>query len=130
MDDGGFPVEVTGGVPVVAAPEELDVTNAPQLGAALASAVADGHATLVVDMSRTRFCDCSGLHLLLAVRDRTRADGGDLVLAISGKAVLRLFEITGADHMIRHCASLEDALAQASPTGQAALPADGGKIPR
>ena len=117
MDDGRSPVEATGGVPVVAAPEELDITSAPRLEPALAEAAAKGHGRFVVDMSRTRFCDSAGLHVLLAARNRAQADGGDLVVAIGGEAVLRLFEITGADGLIRHFASLEEALAQASADG-------------
>jgi hypothetical protein len=30
MQDSGFPLEVVDGVPVVAAPEEIDITNAPK----------------------------------------------------------------------------------------------------
>jgi anti-anti-sigma factor len=117
MDDGRFPVVVTGGVPVVAAPEELDITNAPRLESAMLDAAARGHGTLVVNMSRTRFCDSSGLHVLVAARKRAQADGGELLLVIRGEAVLRLFEITGAGRLIRHFASLEEALAQPSFDG-------------
>jgi anti-sigma B factor antagonist len=113
MDDGSFPAEVAG-VPVVTAPEELDITNAPQLEPALAEASAKGHGRFVVDMSRTRFCDSSGLHALLAAHKRARACGGGLVLAIGGEAVLRLFEITGADTVVPCFASLEEALDHAS----------------
>ena len=35
MPDARFPVEVVRGVPVVAAPEEIDITNAEALRAAL-----------------------------------------------------------------------------------------------
>ena len=121
MDDGRFPVVVTGGVPVVAAPEELDITNAPRLESAMLDAAAHGHGhgTLVVDMSRTRFCDSSGLHVLVAARKRARADGSELLLVIRSEAVLRLFEISGAGRLIRHFASLEEALEQPSLTGPA-----------
>ncbi len=62
MPDDSFPVEVLGGVPVLAAPEEIDITNAAALRSALLTAAANGHGALVVDMTRTRFCDLSGLH--------------------------------------------------------------------
>jgi anti-sigma B factor antagonist len=113
MTDGRFPVEVAFGVPVVTAPDELDIINAPQLEPALAAASAQGHGRFVVDMSRTRFCDSSGLHVLLAAHKRARAGGGGLILAISGQAVLRLFEITGADSVVPCFTSLEEALAHA-----------------
>ena len=64
MGDGRFPFEMVSGVPVVAAPEEIDITNAPALGSALLEAAAHRHGTLVVDMPLTRFCDSSGLHTL------------------------------------------------------------------
>ena len=51
MPEDGFPVEVIGGVPVVAAPEEIDITNAGALRSALIKAAADGPGALVVDMT-------------------------------------------------------------------------------
>jgi anti-anti-sigma factor len=126
-DNGTFPVGASG-VPVVTAPEELDITNAPHLEPALAEAAAKGHGSFVVDMSQTRFCDSAGLHVLLAAHKRARADGGGLVLAIGGKAVLRLFEITGAVSVVPCFASLEEALAHASSNGRQAdgVAGDGG----
>jgi len=62
MHDGRFPVELVGGVPVVAAPEEIDITNAPELRSALLEAATEEHVTLVADLTRTRFCDSSGVH--------------------------------------------------------------------
>ena len=112
MPGDGFPVEVAGGVPVVAAPEEIDVTNAEALRSALLNAAANGHGTLVFDMTRTRFCDCSGLHTLLAAHKRAEAEGGEVLLVIAGTAVLRVFAITGVDRMIPNFTSLPEALAQ------------------
>ena len=126
-DNGTFPVGAAG-VPVVTAPEELDITNAPRLEPALAEAAAKGHGSFVVDMSQTRFCDSAGLHVLLAAHKRARADGGGLVLAIGGKAVLHLFEITGAVSAVPCFASLEEALTHASSNGRQAdgVAGDGG----
>jgi hypothetical protein len=42
-------------------PEEVDITNAGALRAALLRAGAQGRKTYVVDMTRTRFCDSAGL---------------------------------------------------------------------
>ena len=117
MQDGRFPVELAGGVPVVAAPEEIDITNAPDLRAALLAAAADRPGTLVADMTRTRFCDSSGLHALLAAHKRAQADGGELLLVIPNAVVLRVFAITAIDRMIPNFTSPDDALAHASPNG-------------
>ena len=117
MHDGSFPVEMISGVPVVAAPEEIDITNAEELSSALLKAAADGPRTLVADMSRTWFCDSSGLHALLAAHRRAKADGGELLLVFNSPAVLRIFEVTGVDRVVSSFTSLAEALAHASPSG-------------
>ena len=117
MQDGGFPVELVSGVPVVAAPEEIDITNAPELRSVLLAASADRPGWLVADMTRTRFCDSSGLHALLAAHKRAQAEGGELLLVIPCTAVLRVFAVTGIDCMIPNFTSLDDALAHTSPSG-------------
>jgi hypothetical protein len=70
MGDGRFPFEMGNGVPVVAAPEEIDITSAPALRSALLEAAAHGHGTLVADMILTQFCDSSGLHAPLTRSSR------------------------------------------------------------
>ena len=117
MPDGRFPVELVSGVPVVAAPEEIDITNTPEQRAALLEAAADGPGTLVADLTRTQFCDSSGLHVLLAAHKRAQADGGELLLVIPSAADLRVLAITGIDHMIPNFTSLDDALVHTPPNG-------------
>ena len=116
MPDDRFPVEVVGGVPVVAAPEEIDITNAEALRSALLKAATNGHRTLVVDMTRTRFCDSSGLHALIAAHKRAEAEGREVLLVIPGTAVLRVFALTGMDRVIPNFTSLAEALAQTAAT--------------
>jgi anti-anti-sigma factor len=65
MPEANFPVEVVSGVPVVTALEEIDITNAAGLRAALLEAAADGSRTLVVDMAQTQICDSAGLNVLV-----------------------------------------------------------------
>jgi anti-anti-sigma factor len=113
MPEDTFPVEVVEGVPVVAAPEEIDITNAEALRSALVTAAADGHGTLVVDMSGTQFCDSSGLHTLIAAHKRAEAEGREVLLVIPSTAVLRVFALTGMDRVIPNFTSLAEALAQA-----------------
>jgi anti-sigma B factor antagonist len=117
MQDGRFPVEIVDGVPVVEAPGEIDITNAPELRSALLEAAAHGHGTVVADLSRTQFCDSSGLHALLAAHKRATTAGGDMLLVLPGNAVLRVFTITGVDRIIPNFTSLEEALAQTSANG-------------
>jgi anti-sigma B factor antagonist len=106
-----FPVEMVGGLLVVAAPEEIDITNAAGLREALLQAGAPGNGTLVVDMSRTQYCDSAGLNVLVRAHKRAQADGGELLLVICGAAVLRIFAVTGIDRLIPTFPSLGHALA-------------------
>jgi anti-sigma B factor antagonist len=113
MPDAAFPVSMVKGVPVVAAPEQIDITSADGLRAALLDFATRGKGTLVVDMTRTQFCDTSALHALVGARKRAQADGGDVLLVITGAAVLRIFAITGLDRIFASFTSLDEALAQA-----------------
>ena len=114
MHNGRCSVEVVSGVPVVAAPEEIDMNSAPELRSALLEAAAHGHGMLVVDLTRTQFCDSSGVHTLLAAHEHARAEGGELLLVVSATIVLRIFEVTGLDRVIRNFPSLDGALARTS----------------
>ena len=118
MREISFPVQVVEGVPVVTAPEEIDLANAAGLKAALleaalletARAAEPGRALVVVDMSRTRFCDSAGLNALVGAARQARADGGEVRLVVVGEAVARIVALTGVDRVMPIYASLEDAL--------------------
>lgn len=111
MTEPRFPVQVTRGVPVVIAPEEIDITNADRLRAALLHAAARPGAVLVVDMTRTRFCDSAGLHALIGAHRRARAEDRHLRLAVTGAQVRRILALTALDRLIPVCTSLDQALA-------------------
>ena len=113
MHDDRFLIELVSGVPVVGAPQEIDMSNARELGSALLEA-ADGPGTLVADMTRTQYCDSSAIHTLLAAHKRAQTDGGELLLVVPDAAVLRVFMITGIDRLIPTFTSLKDALAHVS----------------
>jgi len=110
MPDTSFPVEMAKGVPVVSAPEEIDITNADELRTALLDSADRGAATFVVDLTRTQFCDTAGLHALVSARKRAQAEGGEVVLVMPGVAVQRIFAITGLDHVFPTFTSLAEAL--------------------
>jgi anti-sigma B factor antagonist len=116
MPDDRFPVDVIQGVPVVTAPEEIDITNTEGLRSALLRAAADGHGTLVVDMTWTRFCDSSGLHALIAAHKRAQAEDCEVRLVIPGTPVLRVFALTGMDRVIPNFTTLAEALNTAATT--------------
>jgi len=105
-----FPSEMVSGVPVVITPKEIDITNADGLRAALLEAFERGQGMLVVDMSRTQFCDTAGLHALVGAHKRALSQGGEVRLVISGAAVQRIFALTGLDQVVPSFTSLREAL--------------------
>ena len=115
-----YGVQMAGGVPVVTAPAEIDMTTAGQLRAILLQWHTRGHVTVVVDMTGTQFCDSAGLRELVRAHQRAVAEGGELRLVLPADgAVPRVFTVTGLDRLIPHFAALEQALAQ--------VPANGGR---
>ena len=111
MADPRDPIVMIGGVPVVEAPQEIDVANAKPFREILVQAACRGHAPAVVNMTATRFCDSSGVKALLSAQERAVAEGGELLLVIPpGAPLFRIFAITGIDRLIPHLADLNEAL--------------------
>ena len=109
-----YPIEMVNGVPVVAAPEEIDASNADCLRAVLLEAAARGHETFVVDLTRTQFCDSAGVGVLARAHNRALAEGGELRLVMPTSAsVLRVFAPTGIDQVIPAFPSLYEAVTPA-----------------
>jgi len=111
---------VINGVAVVSAPAEIDIANAEQLRTVLLEAGRRGNARVVVDMTRTRYCDSAGFSALVAAHKWALAEGGGLRLVIPADSrVLRIFTVIGLGRFIHRFGSLEQALnpgpAAASP---------------
>jgi anti-sigma B factor antagonist len=99
---------VAEGVVVVATPEEIDVTNAEALRSALLTAAARRPGTLVVDMTRTQFCDSSGPHALFAAHQQAEAEDRQVLMVISEPIVRRIFALTGVGRLIPTFTSLAE----------------------
>ncbi|HXT92357.1 MAG TPA: STAS domain-containing protein [Trebonia sp.] len=107
-----YPFELAGGVPVLTAPAEIDVTTCGRLRAALSRWHARGHATVVVDLAGTVFCDLAGLRELALAHKRARAAGGGLRLVVPvGGELPRILALTGLDRAMPRFATVDQALA-------------------
>jgi anti-sigma B factor antagonist len=105
--------EMYGGVPVVATPAEIDISTTDKLRVVLLEATSNGYPTVVVDMTRTRFCDCAVLSALIRAHKRVLEEGSGLRLVNPADGIVpRILAMTGIDRFIPCFASLEDALAQ------------------
>jgi anti-sigma B factor antagonist len=88
-----IPVQRTGDVSVATVPvEDLDAGNAADFKRDM-TAVADGSQKLVLDLSRLRFVDSSGLGAFISLLRKVNAKGGDLKLCAMSKPVRAVFEL-------------------------------------
>jgi len=74
---------------------ELDVHTAPSLAEAMEQASANGATTIVVDAAALRFCDSSGIQVLVAARERAVEAGGSLTIEGVQGALERVLTVTG-----------------------------------
>jgi anti-sigma B factor antagonist len=88
-----IPVEQLDGVAVAAIPvDELDAGNAPEFKRDMAP-VLQANTKVVLDLSRLRFVDSSGLGAILSCLRQLSARNGDLKLCGMTKQVRTAFEL-------------------------------------
>ncbi|MEU9044749.1 MULTISPECIES: STAS domain-containing protein [unclassified Kitasatospora] len=90
-----------GPVRVVTVAGELDHDTADALRAALAAPPPHGVERIVIDFTDLRFCDSTGLNVLLRAHLDAQAAGLRLELAGPSPVVARLLAVTGADTVLR-----------------------------
>ncbi len=102
---------VEGGVSVIQPDGRIDTLAAEQLDQVLQTAVAEGHSSLVVDMSKVEYISSAGLRSLAAVLVMCRDEGGDMKLAALNERVTRVFKIIGFDLLMSVTDTPEAAIA-------------------
>ena len=116
MSQERYPVLWIGHVAVVTLPEEIDVTNAETVQDELLAALNQSAILLIADMSRTNFCDSSGVSAMVRVFRQAVASGSGLRLVVSTPAVQRVLSITGVDRLVDVFPSIAASLA--GPNGE------------
>jgi anti-anti-sigma factor len=100
---------------VVPLPAEIDISNAGRVGEELCAAFAPGVRTVIADMTDTRFCDSSGISMLVAAHRRALTNNAELRLVALSTAVLHALTLVRIDHLIPVYPSLADALLPGPP---------------
>ncbi|MGW4895953.1 STAS domain-containing protein [Kitasatospora sp. NPDC004240] len=94
-------VRQAGDTRVVSPAGEIDHDTADELRGALLRPAPPGSVRVLVDFAEVGFCDSTGLNILLRARLAAEEDGLRLEVAGLRPAVARLFDITGADTVLR-----------------------------
>ena len=100
---------------VVTLPAEIDIANAERIGEELCAAFAPGVTTVIADMTRTRFCDSSGISMLVMAHRKATASHAELRLVALSTAVLRALTLVRIDHFLSVYPSVADALRPGLP---------------
>lgn len=101
LDDGQAVLQLGG---------RLDLLSANQFRAVVDGVVADGHRTVIADLSGVTFMDSSGLGALVAGLKTSRQSSGDLRIAGATDQVLEVLELTKLHRVLRPYDSVEAAL--------------------
>jgi anti-sigma B factor antagonist len=104
------PGQVPDGHVVVALPDEIDPLNASEVSNLLLTVLNRGAAGVIVDMTRTRFCDAAGCRAVARAGRRAQLLGTWARAVIPHPAVRKVFRLTDADQFISVFATLGDAV--------------------
>jgi anti-sigma B factor antagonist len=100
----------SGDVAVATVPvEDLDASNAGEFKRDM-TPVVDATTKLVLDLSRLRFVDSSGLGAFISCLRKLNAKGGDLKLCGMSKQVRAVFELVRMHRVFDIFATTEDAI--------------------
>ncbi|MEU2930924.1 STAS domain-containing protein [Streptomyces sp. NPDC007251] len=75
---------------------EMDLDSSAWLGRVLHDVLALSPTGVDLDLGGVQFCDCSGLNMLLRLRQQALYDGKTVTVRESSPAVTRLLTLTGA----------------------------------
>jgi anti-sigma B factor antagonist len=88
---------------------EIDLSTAPAFEAAIAGALAEDPAVLVVELSAMEFLASSGIRILAATREKL-GESGQLAVVANSPATRRPIELLGLDKIVALYPTLDDAL--------------------
>ena len=96
---------------VVALPAEIDMASSDRVAEQFGAAFAPGVKTVIADMTATRFCDSSGISVLVRAHKQAAANGVQLRLVVLSTVVLRSLRLVQLDYLLPIYPTLGQALA-------------------
>lgn len=90
--------------------DKLDTTCAPELKSELVYLNKTNVRNIVIDMSRTRYCDSSGLSALLVANRLCKGVNGSLVICSLQEPVMKLVQISQLESVLSITPTVEEAV--------------------
>ncbi len=95
---------------VVSNADKLDTTCAPELKSELVYLNKTNVRNIVIDLSKTRYCDSSGLSALLVANRLCKGVGGSLVICALQEPVKKLIQISQLENVLSITPTLNEAV--------------------
>jgi anti-sigma B factor antagonist len=92
--------------------EKLDATNAPDLKSEFIGLNKKGVNNIILDLSRTRYCDSSGLSAILTANRLCKDTNGQFVLCGMQAPVAKMISIAQLDKVLNIAAEVDLAIAE------------------
>lgn len=92
--------------------EKLDATNAPDLKAEFVVLNKKGINNIILDLSKTRYCDSSGLSAILTANRLCKDTNGVFVLCGMQEAVAKMIRIAQLDKVLTITEAVDLAVAE------------------
>jgi anti-anti-sigma factor len=90
--------------------EKLDTQVAPGLKTDLVVLKSEGVKNIIIDLSRTRYCDSSGLSAILIANRLCKESGGTFVLCGVQDPVMKLISISQLDSILNITPTSQEAI--------------------
>ncbi|MEO5585114.1 MAG: STAS domain-containing protein [Flavobacteriales bacterium] len=90
--------------------DKLDTTCAPELKSELVYLNKTNVRNIVIDMSKTRYCDSSGLSALLVANRLCKGVNGSLVICSLQEPVMKLVQISQLESVLSITPTVEEAV--------------------
>ena len=98
--------------------EKLDTHIAPTLKSELVLVSGNGEKNIILDLSKCRYCDSSGLSAILVANRLCKNANGTFVLTGLNDAVERLITISQLDTVLNITSSIEDGVGLIAETSK------------
>ena len=92
--------------------EKLDTHIAPTLKSELVLVSGNGERNIILDLSKCRYCDSSGLSAILVANRILNTSGGAMRIAAPSEKVYSLIKITQLDRVLPVCETVDEAFGE------------------
>ncbi|MDQ7826296.1 MAG: STAS domain-containing protein [Candidatus Eremiobacteraeota bacterium] len=104
--------EISAKVALIEVEGDIDFSISQKLKEELIGLVNRGKSKLIIDLSKVRYIDSSGLEALTSTQSKARFHQGDVYLICSDMNIRKIFDITGLDEYIKIFETREKAVEQ------------------